>query len=73
MKIKKQVLLGSAHLAATAAHRRLEEGAADQPFLKAKIATAHFYADHILPRAQALAAEITAGATSTMALGDDQF
>ncbi len=42
-------------------------------FYGAKLATARFYADHVLPRALAYKHEVTAGGRSTMALSDDQF
>ena len=56
--------------AAAAARRRLEGAAAapDRAFLEAKIQTARFYADNILPRAAAEAAAVTRGADSTLAL-----
>ena len=45
---------------ALAAARKLEE--ADEPFLRAKVATAHFYCTQLLPRATALAPSVMAGA-----------
>ncbi|MCH6588178.1 MAG: acyl-CoA dehydrogenase C-terminal domain-containing protein, partial [Proteobacteria bacterium] len=45
----------------------------DRPFLEAKVATARFYADNILPRATAEAAAVTRGAASTLALDAAQF
>ncbi len=59
--------------AALAAERRLKEGAADRPFLEAKIATARFFGEHVLVHAGALRSEIVSGAESVLALGDDQF
>jgi len=61
-----------ARLAATAGHR-LEEGTGDTSFLKAKIKTARFYADNVLPQAAALGAAVVRGADSVMALEEDQF
>ncbi|EPY00757.1 acyl-CoA dehydrogenase [Magnetospirillum fulvum MGU-K5] len=58
---------------ALAAQRRLTEAASDDPFLTAKITTARFYADQILPRTSGLAAIVTAGADSVMALPVDGF
>ncbi len=60
---------------ALAATRRLSGGgeAEDRPFLEAKVATARFYADNILPRATAEAAAVTRGAASTLALNAAQF
>ena len=45
-----------------AAHRLLAEGQGDASFLKAKIATARFFADHFLAQVPGLARTITAGA-----------
>ena len=60
---------------ALAATRRLSDGGAaeDRPFLEAKVATARFYADNILPRAAAEAAAVTRGADSTLALDEARF
>ncbi len=58
--------------AAVAAHRRAADGG-DRAFLEAKIVTARFYAEHVLPRAQALLPEITEGSGSVLALPEDQF
>ncbi len=60
---------------ALAARRRLSNGgqAEDRSFLEAKVATARFYADNILPRASAEAAAVTRGAASTLALEAAQF
>ncbi len=59
--------------AAVAAARRLGEDGADTGFLNAKIATARFYAETILPTAQSYAHAATAGAAVTMALDETQF
>ncbi len=45
----------------------------DAAFLKAKIGTARFFADHVLSQASGLAASITEGATGVMALAEEQF
>jgi hypothetical protein len=58
--------------AAVAAHRRVANGG-DRAFLEAKIVTARFYAEHVLPRARALLPEITEGSGSVLALSEDQF
>jgi alkylation response protein AidB-like acyl-CoA dehydrogenase len=58
---------------AEAAARRLEAQDGDPRFLSAKLRTARFYADNLLPEAAALAAAIMTGADSTLALEDDQF
>jgi len=59
--------------AAQAASRLLEEGSGDAAFLKAKIATARFFADHVLAQAPGLAASIVRGAPGVLALADEQF
>jgi acyl-CoA dehydrogenase len=46
---------------------------ADSDFYKAKLATARFYADHVLTQARWLKAEIVGGAPSVMGLSEDQF
>jgi alkylation response protein AidB-like acyl-CoA dehydrogenase len=52
---------------------RLESGAGDENFLTAKIATARFYCEHLLPRAHSCLAAIEAGPDSMMALSVEQF
>ena len=42
-------------------------------FHKAKLATARFYADHLLPQSQALARQITQGAGSVLAIDPAEF
>jgi hypothetical protein len=61
--------MARAMIAATQKH------AADPSFYDAKIATAHFFADHILPQAVALEASIVSakGNRSVLALDVDQF
>ena len=60
--------------AALAAHVALDAGHnADPGFLQAKIGTARFYADHVLPRAAGLRHTILRGAASVMALEEAQF
>ena len=59
--------------AALVAHRRLAEGAADAGFLRAKLATARFYADHVLTRAAGLAQTVTSGAEGALDIEDDQL
>ncbi len=58
--------------AALAAHKKASNGG-DRPFLEAKIVTARFYAEHVLPRVHALLPEITQGSGSVLALAEDQF
>ncbi len=57
---------------ALAAQRLVTEGR-DVAFAQAKIATARFFADHMLVMAPGLAATITAGSTGTLALSLEQF
>ena len=45
----------------------------DQRFLRAKIATAQFYAEHVLVKVSALRDAVVHGADSVMALGIDDF
>jgi len=58
---------GWAHgLSALAAARQLEAG--DDEFFRAKLATARFYADHVLPTVAGLAGSATAGAQGVFAI-----
>ncbi len=59
--------------AALAARRRLAAGAEETGFLDAKIVTARFYAEMLLPKAGLLLARIEAGSAGLMALHDEQF
>ena len=60
--------------AAIVAQRKLASGDnADRAFYQAKLGTARFYADHILPQAQALAHTVTQGAAGVLALDEAQF
>ena len=59
--------------AAIVASEQLSEGRGDAQFLRAKIATARFYADALLPQAEALAQSITGGSEAALALSVDQF
>ncbi len=49
------------------------KGTGDDSFDKAKIATARFYADHVLVQAPALRNTVINGAADVMALSEDQF
>ncbi len=51
----------------------ISEKKLDDDFYKAKLITARYYAEHVLPRALALKAEITSGGTSTLALSEREF
>ena len=64
------ITLGGWMLARSAdiASRQIGKGEGDREFLKAKILTARFYADHILPQAAGLAAAATRGAESVLAM-----
>jgi alkylation response protein AidB-like acyl-CoA dehydrogenase len=60
--------------AALAAERKLAGGeSADRAFLEAKIATARFYADHVLVQAPALRNTVVEGSAAVMALPEAQF
>ncbi|MBC7804423.1 MAG: acyl-CoA dehydrogenase [Candidatus Parcubacteria bacterium] len=45
----------------------------DQSFYAAKISTARFFGDHVLSQAPGLAATVTSGSSTIMALTEDQF
>jgi alkylation response protein AidB-like acyl-CoA dehydrogenase len=49
------------------------KGTGDDSFDKAKIATARFYADHVLVQAPALRNTVVNGSAGVMALSEDQF
>ena len=51
----------------------LENGGGDEAFLSAKLVTAQFYFDHLLPRSSSCLATIKAGSESMMALDVEQF
>jgi alkylation response protein AidB-like acyl-CoA dehydrogenase len=59
--------------AAQIAVRRGREEGADGAFYRAKLQTARFYAEHILPQANAAARIVTHGAAATLALDDATF
>ena len=63
-------LMGKAALAAAG---YLERGEGDLSFYKAKLASAAFYADQVLPLAQARAATVMAGDAALAGLGDELF
>jgi alkylation response protein AidB-like acyl-CoA dehydrogenase len=52
--------------AAAIAAADLAAGAADREFMQAKVATARFYASHVLPQAQAQARVVSGGAASVL-------
>jgi butyryl-CoA dehydrogenase len=59
--------------AALAAQRHLQAGTGDASFMQAKIATARFFADHILSQAAAYRSAILAGSAGVMTLSEEQF
>jgi 3-(methylthio)propanoyl-CoA dehydrogenase len=59
--------------AARIAQQRLAAGEGDAAFCRAKIASALFYAAHILPQAAALAHAVTHGSASVLALDAGDF
>ena len=59
--------------AAKIASEKIAAGDPESEFYKAKIATAKFYATHILPQTAALAREIVEGSADVMALSEAQF
>ena len=58
--------------AALAAARRIDKGT-DIEFCRAKIATARFFADHMLVTVPSLAESIVGGSVGTLALAEEQF
>jgi hypothetical protein len=50
------------------ATQQLAAGEGDATFLKAKINTARFYAEHILPQAMGLSASIVKGSQSVLSM-----
>jgi hypothetical protein len=59
--------------AALIAQEKLGQPDTDHGFYTAKLASARFYAEHVLTQAQALAREITRGADSVLALDVADF
>jgi acyl-CoA dehydrogenase len=59
--------------AALAARRKLAAEGGESGFLRAKLATARFYADHVLVRAPGLARTVVTGADGALAIEDDQL
>ncbi|MBT8444482.1 MAG: acyl-CoA dehydrogenase C-terminal domain-containing protein, partial [Gammaproteobacteria bacterium] len=68
-------LLGGWHLgrAAVIAAERLDAGTDDPDFCSAKIVTATFFAEQVLPLTGAYRKAIEAGSGTIMALAEDQF
>ncbi|WP_151636915.1 acyl-CoA dehydrogenase [Noviherbaspirillum aerium] len=69
------IVLGGWQMARAAliAEQRLQAGEGDARFYAAKVATARFYADHILPQAYAYRTAIIDGGQGVMALAEEQF
>jgi len=59
--------------AALVAERQLQADAGDLDFLRAKVATARFFADHFLSQAGAYRIAIMEGSAGVMALTEEQF
>ena len=59
--------------AALVAEQKLKAGEGDPRFYQAKIATARFFADHILSQASGYHAAIVEGSAGVLALAEDQF
>jgi len=59
--------------AALVARQRLDEGAEQGDFYRAKLISARFFADHMLPRSLAHKAAVLAGSHSIMALEEELF
>jgi butyryl-CoA dehydrogenase len=59
--------------AAVIAQQKLDASEGDASFYKAKIATARFFADHILSQASGLRIAIIDGSAGVLALSEDQF
>ena len=59
--------------AALVARQKLDAGAGDASFYQAKIATARFFADHILTQAGGMRTAIVEGSAGVLALSEDQF
>ena len=68
-------VLGAFHMvrAADKANRYIEAGEGDNDFYRAKVATATFYVEHILPRASGYLDAIVMGSGSIMAMDEAQF
>jgi butyryl-CoA dehydrogenase len=69
------VVLGGWQMARAAlvAERKLKAGEGDAKFYQAKIATARFFADHILSQATNYRTAVVEGSAGVLALAEDQF
>jgi len=59
--------------AALIARRKLDAEAGDAQFYEAKIASARFFADHILSQSAGLCIAIVEGSAGVLALSEEQF
>ena len=59
--------------AALVCEKRLAEGSGDAAFYKAKLATARFFADHMMVQSGGLRDTVVSGAGTVMAVPEDQF
>ena len=59
--------------AALVAQQKLDAGEGDAAFLRAKITTARFFADHFLSQADGLRHSITEGSAGVLGLDEEQF
>ncbi len=59
--------------AALVARERLSQGVGDAGFLRAKVLTARFYAEHILTQAPGLAETVVGGASTVLTYEEDEF
>ncbi|HKU85353.1 MAG TPA: acyl-CoA dehydrogenase [Casimicrobiaceae bacterium] len=59
--------------AAISATEKLESGDGDAAFLRAKVATARFYAECLLPQAEAYSQSVVGGSASVLAIPAEQF
>jgi alkylation response protein AidB-like acyl-CoA dehydrogenase len=69
------IVLGGWQMARAAliAHRHIADGDSDPGFYNAKIASARFFAEHILSQASGLRTAIVDGSAGVLALAEDQF
>jgi hypothetical protein len=67
--------LGGYYLAKSAiiAHQHINETAQHREFFQAKLVTARFYAEHVLPHCVALAITVTEGTAMPGAMAEDGF
>ena len=69
----KRVLATSTSNPVCEAYGELAGGEGDAQFLRAKIGTARFYADHLLSQVPGLRHTVQHGAPGVMALAEEQF